>query len=76
MEATTARRESWTFAQKGVVILAAAQLTWALVDTQPAWIFAFPHNASDAIFHLVTGALFGIVAAIQIAQDRRVNQLA
>lgn len=139
MEAATAPRAQWTFAQKGIVILAALQLLWALAgfiaepsfhlgadaptervlgvdfngyhalaglllfgpafyfalrpkwalyyaiyaagalivtgiwalfDSQPAWVFTFPNNYSDAIFHLATGALFAIVAGIQIAQDR------
>jgi Domain of unknown function (DUF4383) len=141
MEATTAAREQWTFAQKAIVILAAIQLLWALAgfiaepsfafgedaptervlgidfngnhalaglllfgpafyfalnpkwalyyaiyaagaliisgiwalfSEQPAWVFTFPNNVSDAIFHLATGALFAIVAAIQFGLDRRV----
>lgn len=43
---------------------------WALFDNTPAWVFTFPNNDADAIFHLATGALFAIVAGIQIAQDR------
>lgn len=43
---------------------------WALWDEQPAWVFTFPNNVNDAIFHLATGALFAIVAVIQIAEDR------
>lgn len=139
MEATTATRERWTFAQKAIVVLAALQLLWALagliaepsfhlgedaptervlgVDFNgyhalaglllfgpafyfatrpdwavyyaiyaaaaliitgvwalfshtPAWIFTFPNNDADAVFHLATGALFAIVATIQLAQDR------
>ncbi|HEY8081973.1 MAG TPA: DUF4383 domain-containing protein [Solirubrobacterales bacterium] len=139
MEAAAAPPEQWTFAQKGIVVLAALQLLWALVgliaepsidfgddavtervlgvdfngvhalsgfllflpafyfalrpkwalyyaiyvavalvvtgiwalfDTQPAWVFTFPNNYSDAVFHLATGTLFAIVAVIQIAQDR------
>jgi Domain of unknown function (DUF4383) len=139
MEATTAAREQWTFAQKGIVVLAAVQLLWALAgfiaepnfslgedaptervlgvdfngyhalaglllfapafyfalrpkwalyyaiyaagalfvtgiwalfDEQPAWVFTFPDNSSDAIFHLATGALFAIVALVQVARDR------
>jgi uncharacterized protein DUF4383 len=139
MEATTVQREPWTFAQKGIVVLAAIQLLWALAgfiaepsfhlgedaptervlgidfngyhalaglllfgpafyfalrptwaiyyaiyaagalivtgiwalfDNTPAWVFTFPNNDADAIFHLATGALFAIVAGIQIAQDR------
>jgi hypothetical protein len=140
MEATTASREQWTFAQKGIVVLASVQLLWALAgfvaepsfhlgadaptervlgvdfngyhalaglllfapafyfalrpkwalyyaiyaagalivtgiwalfDEQPAWVFTFPNNSSDAIFHLATGALFAIVALVQIRQDSR-----
>jgi hypothetical protein len=140
MEATTAPRAQWTFAQWGVVVLATLQLTWAtagllaepsfsigdnapteqvlwvdfngihalsgfllflpafyfalrpkwalyyaiyvavalwatgiwaLLSTQPAWVFTFPNNSSDGIFHIATGTLFAAVAAIQIAQDRR-----
>ncbi len=139
MEAATAPREQWTFAQKAIVVLAAAQLLWALAgflaepsfhlgadaptervlgvdfngyhalaglllfgpafyfalnpkwalyyaiyaagalivtgiwalfDEQPAWVFTFPNNTSDAIFHLATGALFAAVAAIQLGLDR------
>lgn len=44
---------------------------WALFSTQPAWVFTFPDNSSDGVFHLFTGTLFAAVAAIQIAQDRR-----
>lgn len=43
---------------------------WALFSTQPAWVFTFLNNVADAIFHLATGALFAIVAGIQVAQDR------
>lgn len=139
MEAATAPRAQWTFAQKGIVILAALQLLWALAgfiaepsfqlgedaptervlwvdfngyhalaglllfapafyfatrpkwalyyaiyaagaliatgvwalfDQQPAWVFTFPNNSSDAIFHLATGALFALVALVQIGRDR------
>ncbi len=139
MEATTAPREQWTFAQWGIVVLATLQLAWALAgliaepsfsigdnaptarvlgvgfngvhalsgfllflpayyfalrpkwalyyaiyvagalfatgvwaafDTQPAWVFTFPNNGADAVLHLATGALFGLVALIQIAQNR------
>jgi hypothetical protein len=43
---------------------------WALFSTQPAWVFTFPNNSSDGIFHIATGTLFAAVAAIQLAQDR------
>jgi hypothetical protein len=43
---------------------------WALFSTQPAWVFTFPNNASDGVFHIATGAVFALVAAIQVGQDR------
>ncbi len=139
MEAAATPRAQWTFAQKGIVILAAVQLLWALAgfvaepnfslgedaptervlwvdfngyhalaglllfgpafyfalrpkwalyyaiyaagalfltgiwalfDQQPAWVFTFPNNYNDAIFHLVGAAFFAAVALIQIARDR------
>lgn len=40
---------------------------WALLTTAPAGVFAFPNNVTDGIFHIATGALFGLVAAVQLA---------
>lgn len=140
MEAAAVPRQGWTFAQKGIVILAAVQLLWALAgflaepsfhlgadaptervlgvdfngyhalaglllfgpafvfalrpnwalfyaiyaafalyatgiwaffDEQPAWVFTFPNNNSDAIFHIATGTLFALVAIIQLGIDRQ-----
>lgn len=139
MEAAAVPKHGWTFAQKGIVVLAALQLVWALAgfiaepsidfgedavtervlavdfngvhalsgvllfapafffalrpnwalfyalyaafalyatgiwaffDQQPAWVFTFPNNTSDAIFHIATGTLFLAVALIQIGLDR------
>ena len=44
---------------------------WALMTTTPAGVFTFPNNETDGIFHIATGALFGIVAVVQLALDRR-----
>ena len=139
MEATTAPRTQWTFAQWGIVVVATLQLIWATAgliaepsfdfgdgaptervlgvdfngvhavsgfllfgpafyfalkprwavlyaiyvavalivtglwaiwSTSPAGIFAFPTNDADAVLHLSTGALFAVVAAIQLGLDR------
>jgi Domain of unknown function (DUF4383) len=43
---------------------------WALVSTQPAYVFTFPHNERDAVLHLATGAVFAILAAVQLRRDR------
>jgi hypothetical protein len=43
---------------------------WALLDTQPAYVFPFPNNTSDGIFHLVTGFLFLDIAVMQLVLDR------
>jgi hypothetical protein len=140
MEATTASRAQWTFAQWAIVVIAAFQIGWAIAgliaepsfqfgdgaptervlgvdfngvhavsgfllfgpafyfalkprwailyaiyvavalivtglwaiwSTSPAGIFTFPNNEADAILHLTTGALFAVVAAIQLTLDRR-----
>ena len=44
---------------------------WAIWSTSPAGIFTFPNNDADAILHISTGVLFGLVAAIQLGLDRR-----
>ncbi len=43
---------------------------WALFSEQPGWVFTFPNNYADAIFHIVGGVAFAIVAAIQLGLDR------
>jgi len=43
---------------------------WALFSTDPAWVFTFPNNSADGVFHIVTGTLFAAVAAIQLGLDR------
>jgi hypothetical protein len=142
MEAAAVPKPSWTFAQWGIVVLAAVQLVWALAgfiaepsidfgedavtervlgvdfngvhalsgvllfapafffalrpnwaifyalyaafalyatgiwaffDQQPAWVFTFPNNNADAIFHMATGTLFLVVALVQIGLDRRAD---
>ncbi len=44
---------------------------WALFSTQPAWVFTFPNNSADGVFHIVTGVAFAIIAAIQLGLDRQ-----
>jgi Domain of unknown function (DUF4383) len=44
---------------------------WAALSTSPAGVFAFPNNDADALLHLSMGALFGVVAMVQIGLDRR-----
>ena len=44
---------------------------WAIWSTSPAGIFTFPNNDADAILHISTGILFGLVATIQLGLDRR-----
>ncbi|MGV0850370.1 DUF4383 domain-containing protein [Mycolicibacterium phlei] len=73
-----ATRKSWA-----VLYLIAAGIggalpgVWAFFSQQVAYIFTFPNNVTDAIVHLVTGALMLAVAAIQIRRDGGVrNSLA
>jgi hypothetical protein len=50
---------------------------WALFSHQVAYVFTFPNNITDAVVHLVTGAIMLAVAAIQIHRDGGVrNSLA
>ena len=43
---------------------------WALASTKPAYVFTFPNNERDAVLHLVTAAIFAILAAVQLRRDR------
>jgi hypothetical protein len=43
---------------------------WALASTEPAYVFSFPNNERDAVLHLATAAVLGIIAAVQLARDR------
>lgn len=66
-----ALRPKWAL-YYAIYVAAALILTgiWALFTTTPAWVFTFPNNAADGVFHIATGTLFAIVAAIQLGQDR------
>lgn len=73
-----ATRKSWA-----VLYLIAAGVggalpgVWALFSHQVAYVFTFPNNITDAIVHLVTGAIMLAIAAIQIHRDGGVrNSLA
>jgi len=73
-----ATRKSWA-----VLYLIAAGVggalpgVWALFSHQVAYVFTFPNNITDAVVHLVTGAIMLAVAAIQIHRDGGVrNSLA
>ena len=43
---------------------------WAALSTSPAGVFAFPNNGADAVLHLATGAIFALIAAVQLGLDR------
>jgi len=57
----------WRRRHEGAVFVTGV---WAPFERQPAWVFTFPNNTNDAIFHLVGAAFFGAVALIQISRDR------
>lgn len=65
------RRPDWALYYV-LYIAAALYITgvWALFEERPAYVFTFPSNVNDAIFHLATAVLFTAVAAVQIGQDR------
>jgi len=66
-----ATRPAWavlySFAAAGALI---ATGVWALLSTQPAYVFAFPNNERDAVLHLVTGLLFLGLGVAQARRDR------
>jgi hypothetical protein len=65
------RRPDWALYYV-LYITAALYITgvWALFEEQPAYVFTFPSNVNDAIFHLATAVLFSVIAAIQLRSDR------
>lgn len=66
-----ATRPGWallfSFAAAGALITTGL---WALVSTQPAYVFTFPNNERDAILHLATGLLLLAVGSAQLRRDR------
>jgi hypothetical protein len=66
-----ATRKEWAllyaFAASGALIVTGL---WALVSTQPAYVFSFPNNERDAVLHLGTGVLFLGLALVQMRRDR------
>jgi hypothetical protein len=66
-----ATRPAWallySFAAAGALI---ATGIWALLSTQPAYVFTFPNNERDAVLHLVTGFLFLGLGVVQARRDR------
>jgi hypothetical protein len=66
-----ATRPRWAIYYSAYVALALwATGLWAFFDEQPAYFFTFPNNTADAWFHIATGTLFGLIAAIQLARNR------
>lgn len=65
-----AMRKSWSVLYLLVAGVAGALPgVWALFSKQVAYIFTFPNNITDAIVHLVVGAVMIAVAAVQIRLD-------
>ena len=66
-----ARRPDWAF-YYDVYVAGALFVTgvWAMFEEQPAWVFTFPSNVNDGIFHLATGTIFALLAALQWAENR------
>jgi uncharacterized protein DUF4383 len=66
-----ALRPGWAlfYALYAAAVLAASAV-WALLDTEPANLLAFPNNESDAALHFGFAAAFLAVAAVQLRRDR------
>jgi hypothetical protein len=66
-----ARRPDWALYYTLYVVAALyATGVWAFFTERPGWVFTFPNNSNDAIFHLATGTVFAAVAALQVFHDR------
>jgi hypothetical protein len=64
-------RPTWAFffaLYTGALLVLSA--IWALVDTRPAELLAFPHNEADAVLHFSFAAAYFSVAALQLRADR------
>lgn len=65
-----AMRKSWSVLYLLVAgVVGALPGIWAFFSHQVAYVFTFPNNITDAVVHLVTGALMVAVAAVQIRMD-------
>lgn len=66
-----AQRPDWAFYYT-IYIFVALYVTgiWALFAQQPGWVFTFPDNSNDAIFHLATGTVFATVAIVDRLESR------
>jgi Domain of unknown function (DUF4383) len=65
-----AARKSWSVLYLMVAAVAGALPgIWAFFSQQVAHIFTFPNNITDAVVHVVTGAVMLAVAGIQIRID-------
>jgi hypothetical protein len=65
-----AMRKSWSVLYLLVAAVAGALPgIWAFFSHQVAYIFTFPNNTTDAIMHIVTGAVMVAMAAVQIRLD-------
>ena len=65
------RRASWSllFAVAAAAALAATGV-WALLDTSPAGVVAFPNNEADALLHFAFAVLYGAAAALHLRARR------
>jgi hypothetical protein len=65
-----ATRKSWSVLYLLLAAIAGALPgIWAFFSHQVAYVFNFPTNTTDAVVHLVTGAVMLTVAAVQIRLD-------
>lgn len=70
--AAVPKGQGWTFAQRGIVALAAVQLVWALAGSIAEPSIDFGEDAvTERVLHVAAGTLFLVVAPVQIGIDRR-----
>jgi Domain of unknown function (DUF4383) len=64
------RRASWSLLFAVAAAALAATAVWALLDTSPAGVVAFPNNRADALLHLAFAVLYGSAAALHLRARR------
>jgi hypothetical protein len=63
-------RSSWAVAYLVIGGIAGALPgLWALFSHRVAYVFTFPNNITDAVVHLVTGAVMVGLALVQVRRD-------
>lgn|GEM_PF-1064215 len=67
-----ARRPDWAlvYSTAAIALLLGTAL-WTLLDSRPAGLLWFPHDATDVTFHVLSATAFAVVLAVHFARHHR-----